>query len=208
MQHIGKAFSMASTEIHWPEKNVLVTGGKGFLGSYIVQHLREKQAKKVIAPSSHEYNLTNLSDCRRILQDIDIVFHAAGRAGGIGLNREKPAELFYENLLMGIQLINESKNASIEKLIAIGTICSYPKFAPIPFSEESIWNGYPEETNAPYGLAKKMLLVQSQVYRQQYGFKSIVVIPTNLFGPKDSFSQRNSHVIPAIIMKMTAYPNL
>jgi GDP-L-fucose synthase len=193
---------MASTEIHWPEKNVLVTGGKGFLGSYIVQHLREKQAKKVIAPSSQEYNLTNLSDCRRILQNVDIVFHAAGRTGGIGLNREKPAELFYENLLMGMQLINESKNTNIEKLIAIGTICSYPKFAPIPFSEESIWNGYPEETNAPYGLAKKMLLVQSQAYRQQYGFKSIVVIPTNLFGPNDSFSERSSHVIPAVIMKI------
>jgi GDP-L-fucose synthase len=193
---------MVSAEIHWPEKNVLVTGGKGFLGSYIVQHLREKQAKKVIAPSSQEYNLTNLSDCRRILQDVDIVFHAAGRTGGIGLNREKPAELFYENLLMGMQLINESKNTNIEKLVAIGTICSYPKFAPIPFSEESIWNGYPEETNAPYGLAKKMLLVQSQAYRQQYGFKSIVVIPTNLFGPKDSFSERNSHVIPAVIMKI------
>ena len=193
---------MASAEIHWPEKNVLVTGGKGFLGSYIVQHLREKQAKKVIAPSSQEYNLTNLSDCRRILQDVDIVFHAAGRTGGIGLNREKPAELFYENLLMGMQLINESKNTNIEKLIAIGTICSYPKFASIPFSEESIWNGYPEETNAPYGLAKKMLLVQSQAYRQQYCFKSIVVIPTNLFGPKDSFSERSSHVIPAVIMKI------
>jgi GDP-L-fucose synthase len=193
---------MAPAEIRWPDKNVLVTGGKGFLGSYIVQHLREKQAKKVIAPSSQDCNLTDLSDCRRILQDIDIVFHAAGRTGGIGLNREKPAELFYENLLMGIQLINESKNANIEKLIAIGTICSYPKFTPIPFSEESIWNGYPEETNAPYGLAKKMLLVQSQAYRQQYGFKSIVVIPTNLFGPKDSFSHHNSHVIPAIIMKI------
>lgn len=193
---------MASAEIHWPEKNVLVTGGKGFLGSYIVQQLRAKQTKKVIAPSSKEYDLTNLSDCQRILQGIDIVFHAAGMTGGIGLNREKPAELFYENLLMGIQLINESKNANIEKFIAIGTICSYPKFAPIPFSEESIWNGYPEETNAPYGLAKKMLLVQSQAYRQQYGFKSIVVIPTNLFGPKDSFSRHSSHVIPAIIMKI------
>jgi GDP-L-fucose synthase len=193
---------MPPTEICWPEKKVLVTGGKGFLGSRIVQDLQEKKVKKVIAPSKQEYDLTNLEDCRRILQDVDIVFHAAGKTGGIGLNREKPAELFYENLMMGIQLINESKNANIEKLIAIGTICSYPKFAPIPFSEESLWNGYPEETNAPYGLAKKMLLVQSKAYRQQYGFRSIVVIPTNLFGPKDNFSLHSSHVIPAIILKI------
>jgi GDP-L-fucose synthase len=193
---------MTFAEIRWTEKNVLVTGGKGFLGSYIVQHLQERKVKKIISPSSQECDLTNLSDCRRILRDIDIVFHAAGRTGGIGLNREKPAELFYENLMMGMQLINESKNADIEKLIAIGTICSYPKYAPIPFSEESLWDGYPEETNAPYGLAKKMLLVQSQAYRQQYGFKAIVVIPTNLFGPKDNFNQNSSHVIPAIIMKI------
>ena len=144
--------------IDWREKNVLVTGGKGFLGSYVVELLKKKKAKRIITPTSKECNLTKVSNCRRIVKDIDIVFHLAAKVGGIGLNRERPAELFYDNLLMGTQLMNEAKKANVEKFIALGTICSYPKFTPTPFSEEHIWDGYPEETNAPYGLAKKMLL--------------------------------------------------
>jgi GDP-L-fucose synthase len=188
--------------ITWNEKNVLVTGGSGFLGSYVVDLLRQKNVKKLIIPRSKECDLTQLSNCKKILKDVDIVFHLAAKVGGIGLNREKPAELFYDNLMMGTQLINEAKEAGIEKFIALGTICSYPKFAPIPFSEDSIWNGYPEETNAPYGLAKKMLLVQSQAYREQYNFKSIVIFPTNLYGPRDNFNPDSSHVIPALILKI------
>ena len=137
----------------------LVTGGKGFLGSYVVELLKKKKVKKIIAPRSRECDLTKVSNCRRIVKDVDIVFHLAAKVGGIGLNRERPAELFYDNLLMGTQLMNEAKKSNVEKFIALGTICSYPKFTPIPFSEDSIWDGYPEETNAPYGLAKKMLLV-------------------------------------------------
>lgn len=188
--------------MEWNKKNVLVTGGSGFLGSNVVKLLRKKKVKSIIIPSSKQYDLTKISNCKRIVKDADIVFHIAGRVGGIGLNQQKPAELFYENLLMGTQLIDEANKANVEKLIIIGTICSYPKFAPIPFSEESIWDGYPEETNAPYGLAKKMLMVQSQVYRQEYNFKSIVVIPTNLYGPNDNFDPSSSHVIPAIILKI------
>jgi GDP-L-fucose synthase len=188
--------------IEWRKKNVLITGGKGFLGSFVVDLLQRKKAKRIIAPTSKECDLTKISNCKRVVQDVDIVFHLAAKVGGIGLNREKPAELFYDNLLMGIQLMNEAKKANVEKFIALGTICSYPKFTPLPFSEESIWDGYPEETNAPYGLAKKMLLVQSQAYRQQYNFKSIVVFPTNLYGPKDNFDPDSSHVIPALILKI------
>jgi GDP-L-fucose synthase len=190
------------SKIDWQNKNVLVTGGNGFLGSHLVELLLRKKVKKLISPASKEYDLTKISNCRRIVQGVDIVFHLAAKVGGIGLNRERPAELFYDNLLMGTQLMNEAKKANIEKFIALGTICSYPKFTPIPFSEESIWDGYPEETNAPYGLAKKMLLVQSQAYRQQYGFRSIVIFPTNLYGPRDNFKIDSSHVIPALILKI------
>jgi GDP-L-fucose synthase len=188
--------------IGWSKKNVLVTGGNGFLGSFVVELLRQKSTKNIISPSSKDCDLTDISNCRRIVKDVDIVFHLAGRVGGIGLNLERPAELFYNNLIMGTQLMNEAKNAGVEKFVALGTICSYPKFAPIPFSEDSIWSGYPEETNAPYGLAKKMLLVQSQAYKKQYGFNSIVVFPTNLYGPRDNFDPKVSHVIPAIILKV------
>jgi len=187
--------------LQWENKTVLVTGGSGFLGSHVVELLNKRKVKKIIVPSSKDCDLVELSNCHRIVQDVDVVFHLAAKVGGIGLNREKPAELFYDNIMMGTQLMHEAKIARVEKFIALGTICSYPKFAPVPFSEDLIWEGYPEETNAPYGLAKKMLLVQSQAYRQQYDFKSIVVFPTNLYGPRDNFNPSSSHVIPALILK-------
>ena len=188
--------------IDWTNKKVLVTGGNGFLGTFVVNQLKKKNTKEIVIPSSTDCDLTIQSNCKKIVQDIDVVFHLAAKVGGIGLNREKPGELFYENLMMGTQLIHEAKNSGVEKFIALGTICSYPKFTEIPFSENSIWNGYPEETNAPYGLAKKMLLVQSQAYKQQYDFNSIVVFPTNLYGPGDNFNPNSSHVIPALILKI------
>ena len=188
--------------MYWSNKKVLVTGGHGFLGSYVVSKLRQYGVKDIVIPSSKEYDLRVLENCKKIVKNVDIVFHLAAHVGGIGLNQEKPGELFYDNLMMGTQLLNESKNSGVEKFIALGTICSYPKFTSVPFEESSIWNGYPEETNAPYGLAKKMLLVQSQSYRKQYNFKSIVVIPTNLYGPGDNFDPGSSHVIPAIILKI------
>lgn len=188
--------------IDWSKKSVLVTGGNGFLGSHVVHELKKKGAKEIKIPSSKDCDLIQQSNCKKVVEGIDVVFHLAAKVGGIGLNAEKPAELFYNNLMMGTQLIHEAKEASIKKFIALGTICSYPKFTPVPFSENSIWEGYPEETNAPYGLAKKMLLVQSQAYRKQYNFNSIVVIPTNLYGPRDNFDPRVSHVIPALILKL------
>jgi len=188
--------------IEWNKKNVLITGGKGFLGSHVVDILSKKNVKKLIIPESNECDLTQLENCKKIVQGVDIVLHLAAKVGGIGLNLEKPAELFYDNIMMGTQLIHEAKQAGIEKFIALGTICSYPKFASLPFSENEIWSGYPEETNAPYGLAKKMLLVQSQAYKKQYNFNSIVVFPTNLYGPRDNFEPASSHVIPALILKI------
>jgi len=153
-------------------------------------------------PSSKTCDLRLQENCNKITENVDIIFHAAAKVGGIGLNQEKPGELFYDNIMMGTTLIEEARKNDVEKFVALGTVCSYPKFAPIPFSEDSIWNGYPEETNAPYGLAKKMLLVQSQAYRQQYNFQSIMVIPTNLYGPNDNFNENSSHVIPALIKKI------
>lgn len=186
----------------WNNKTVLVTGGSGFLGSYVVELLNQKGVKKIISSSSKECDLTVHSNCKKVVKDVDVVFHLAAKVGGIGLNREKPGELFYDNIMMGTQLIHEAKEARVEKFVALGTICSYPKFSSLPFKEDSIWEGYPEETNAPYGLAKKMLLVQSQAYRQQYDFKSIVVFPTNLYGPRDNFNPSSSHVIPALVLKI------
>ena len=186
----------------WKSKNVLVTGGNGFLGSRLVKMLKEKHAKKIVIPDSKKCDLRHVDNCTSILQEIDIVFHLAAKVGGIGLNQSKPGELFYDNLMMGVNLMEQARKNNIEKFISLGTICSYPKFTPIPFKEDSIWDGYPEETNAPYGLAKKMLLVQSQAYKQQYNFESITIFPTNLFGQNDNFDEDSSHVIPAIIKKV------
>jgi GDP-L-fucose synthase len=188
--------------MNWNEKTVLVTGSKGFLGSFLVKELEKLCPKKIITPSSKELDLRDNSNCKKAVLDVDIVFHLAAHVGGIGLNKERPGDLFYDNLMMGTQLLHEAKNAAVQKFIALGTVCSYPKFSQIPFLESSIWDGYPEETNAPYGLAKKMMLVQSQAYREQYNFKSIVVIPTNLYGPNDNFDPLSSHVIPALILKI------
>ena len=188
-------------------KTVLVTGGNGFLGKKIVENLEALGINDIIIPSSDDFDLRNIENCKKVVSDADIVFHLAANTGGIGLNKEKPGEIFYDNLIMGTHLLHESKMANVEKFIALGTICSYPKFSQIPFLEEDICNGYPVETNAPYGLAKKMLLVQSQAYRQQYNFKSIVIIPTNLFGPNDNYSPVSSQVIPSLILKIKKAKN-
>ena len=186
----------------WQNKNVVVTGGSGFLGSRVVDVLQKRGAKNIVIPRSSDCDLRIQSNCEKITRNADIVFHLAAKVGGIGLNREFPGQLFYDNLIMGVNLMEEARKNKVEKFISLGTICSYPKFTPLPFSEDSIWDGYPEETNAPYGLAKKMLLVQSQAYKQEYGFKSITVFPTNLYGPNDSFDDKKSHVIPALIKKI------
>ena len=184
-------------------KKILVTGGNGFLGKNVVRNLENLGISDIIIQSSSDCDLRNMGNCKKAVDGIDVVFHLAAHVGGIGLNREKPGELFFDNLMMGTQLLHESKMANVKKFIALGTVCSYPKFTQIPFSEDDIWNGYPEETNAPYGLAKKMLLVQSKAYREQYDFHSIVVIPTNLYGPDDNFDPSSSHVIPALILKIS-----
>ena len=188
--------------MNWSEKNVLITGGSGFLGSFLIDELTKKNVKNLMIPTSKDYDLRNRNDCKNLLKGIDVVFHLAGNQGGIGFLKDNPANVFYDNIMMGTNLIHESKHANIEKLITLGTICSYPKFSPVPFNEENIWDGYPEETNAAYGLAKKMLLVQSQAYKEQFGFNSIVLIPTNLYGPKDNFDLESAGVIPTLINKI------
>ncbi len=184
-------------------KRVTVTGGKGFLGTHLIRKLSEYGCENISIADLPEFNLTCIQDIRRMYDTLqpDIVIHLAAKVGGIGFNQEKPAELFYDNLVMGAQLMHEAYLRGIEKFIALGTICAYPKFTPVPFKEDDLWIGYPEETNAPYGLAKKMMLVQSQSYRQQYGFNSIFLLPVNLYGPGDNFDPRSSHVIPALIKK-------
>jgi GDP-L-fucose synthase len=183
---------------------VVVTGGAGFLGSFVVEQLRARGCKHIFVPRSAEYDLVDGAAVRRLYTDCkpDLVLHLAARVGGIGANRQNPGKFFYDNLMMGVQLLEEGRRAGLSKLVAIGTICAYPKFAPIPFREDDLWSGYPEETNAPYGLAKKMLLVQSEAYRAQYGFHSVVLFPVNLYGPRDNFDLETSHVIPAMIRKI------
>ena len=187
----------------WTNRRVLVTGGNGFLGSYIVEKLKMHGATRILVPDRKEYDLRQMEAIRRMYETMrpDVVVHLAAVVGGIGANRERPGEFFYDNLMMGVQLMEEARLVGLEKFVGIGTVCAYPKFTPVPFREEDLWNGYPEETNAPYGLAKKMLLVQGQAYRQQYGFCSIYLLPVNLYGPRDNFDPVVSHVIPALIKR-------
>jgi GDP-L-fucose synthase len=187
----------------WSERRVVVTGGAGFLGSFVVDQLRAKGCAEIVVPRSRDYDLVQMDAVQQLYSDAkpDLVIHLAARVGGIGANQANPGRFFYDNLMMGTQLIEVGRQQGLKKFVATGTICAYPKFAPIPFKEDDIWNGYPEETNAPYGLAKKMMLAQSQAYRDQYGFNSIVLFPVNLYGPRDNFDLQTSHVIPALIRK-------
>ncbi|HEY9676784.1 MAG TPA: GDP-L-fucose synthase [Drouetiella sp.] len=184
-------------------EKVIVTGGAGFLGQNVVNELKQRGYNNIVVPRSREYDLTEQEQVRKLIADVkpNLVIHLAAVVGGIGANRENPGKYFYDNLMMGVMLIEESRRAGVDKVVSVGTICSYPKFTPVPFKEEDLWIGYPEETNAPYGLAKKMLLVQSQAYRDQYNFNGVYLMPVNLYGPGDNFDHASSHVIPALIRK-------
>lgn len=186
----------------WKDKSVLVTGGNGFLGKYLVKLLKEKNPKAVFVPTQKEYDLTKLENCKQVVQGMDIVIHLAAKVGGIVFNRDHPGEIFHDNIMMATQLMEQARLANVKKFVALGTVCSYPKFAPMPFKEEDLWSGYPEETNAAYGLSKKMMIVQAQAYRQQYGFNAISLLPVNFYGPGASSDANISHVIPAIIKKV------
>lgn len=187
----------------WRNRKLLVTGGAGFLGGYVLKDLMRRGVKKsdIIVPRSRDFDLRMQKNCKKVVGGIDIVIHLAANVGGIGYNRENPGSLFYDNLMIGAQLMEEARKAGVKKFVAIGTVCAYPKYTPVPFKEEYLWDGYPEETNAPYGLAKKMLLVQAQAYRVQYDFNAIYLLPVNLYGPGDNFDLESSHVIPALIKK-------
>ena len=185
----------------WKNKRVLVTGGAGFLGTQVVKQLKELQPKEIRVPLSKKFDLRLQKDCAKVVKDIDVIIHLAANVGGIGYNQKFPGTLFYDNLLMGVHLMEEARKAHVKKFVAVGTVCAYPKFTPVPFQEKDLWNGYPEETNAPYGLAKKMMLVQAQAYRQQYDFDAIFLLPVNMYGPGDNFDPNSSHVIPALIKK-------
>ncbi|MCK4478266.1 GDP-L-fucose synthase [Candidatus Bathyarchaeota archaeon] len=189
----------------WDDKKILVTGGAGFLGSFIVEKLikeREVNLGNIKVPRSKDVDLRKWENCVKAVNDVDVVIHLAAKVGGIGFNKKYPATLFYDNAIMGIQLMEAARQEGVQKFVAIGTVCAYPKYTPVPFKEEDLWNGYPEETNAPYGIAKKILLVQAQAYRWQYGFNAIFLLPVNLYGPRDNFDPEQSHVIPALIKKM------
>jgi GDP-L-fucose synthase len=187
-------------------KRVVVTGGAGFLGSFVVEKLHARGVEQVVVPRSREYDLVDRDACRRLIAQTrpEVLFHLAAKVGGIGANRAQPGRFLYDNAMMGLQLMEEARLGGVGKMVVAGTICAYPKFAPVPFKEEDLWNGYPEETNAPYGVAKKLLLVQSEAYRAQYGFNSVVLFPVNLYGPRDNFDLHTSHVIPAMIRKCRA----
>ncbi len=195
--------SMDSRREYWRDKRVVVTGGAGFLGSFVVEQLKRLGCEHVLVPRKREFNLLHESEVVKLLgvAKPDLIIHLAGVVGGIGANRENPGRFLYENLMMGVQLMEQARLAGVAKFVSVGTICSYPKFTPVPFHEDNLWDGYPEETNAPYGLAKKMLLVQGQSYRQQCGFNAVHLLPVNLYGPRDNFDPGSSHVIPALIKK-------
>jgi len=189
----------------WEKKKILITGGAGFLGKHLVKNLLEKRKvseKNLFLPAFQELDLRKWENCQKAVRNQDVVIHLAAKVGGIGLNQAIPGEMFYDNAIMGIQLMEAARQAGVEKFVAVGTVCAYPKFTPVPFKEENLWNGYPEETNAPYGLSKKMSLVQAQAYRQQYGFNAIYLLPVNMYGEEDKFDEKSSHVIAALIKKV------
>lgn len=191
----------------WTDKRVVVTGGNGFLGKHLVEKIKQKKPKNIFVPKSSDFDLRKYEDCLKVAKKADVIIHLAANVGGIGYNREFPATLFDDNILMGTFMMMAARVTKVKKYIALGTICAYPKFTPVPFKEENLWMGYPEETNAPYGLAKKMQLVQAQSYRQQYGFNAIFLLPVNLYGPGDNFNPKSSHVIPALVRKFVEAKN-